>query len=216
MAKYTVESYTRLQAAFNMLVPNLNYLPGVLANNALNIQVNQTDVALKKNKIKIRPDEVYDKSRRAEFELKSEYAINPTFDEIIVSSDNTTYYFPLDPLVDVSFKNEVITTPITGGRDIIELVGESNPSIRIRGILWEGTGLYPKKSVKELLSIFREKKTLEVSSYLFNVYGIDTIFIEEVALPSMVGFEDTQPFEISAFGYKPIELEITENPTKNF
>lgn len=201
--EYRLELKDRMQAAFG-IIPNLTYVPGVIGNNALQNAIARGSNLGKKG---------YEKqtSKTVKNERKGKYALNNTFDDIRITSP-VEYQFPLDPLVDVSWGFSNIITPVTKGYPVLEQTGKNLWAVRIRGIIWDGTEEYPESEVKAFVETFKEQRIFKVSSRIMNVYGITDLFIEDVSLPSLEGFEDTQPFEITAMSYKSNVLIIEENP----
>ncbi|TAG56645.1 MAG: hypothetical protein EAZ27_04440 [Cytophagales bacterium] len=184
--EYKVDLENRLGADFGS-PKNLLYVPGVIANVGFSAIKNQ-----------------FKKSG-----LRGKYAINETFDRIEITKP-INYVFPLDPLVEVAWGFKNIITEQTVGEPVLEQVGKKMMSVRIRGILWDGSEKYPEKEIKEFFNIFKTQQIYEVNSRIFNVFGIKRIFVEDIQMPILEGYEDTQPFEIQAYSYKPVELEIID------
>jgi hypothetical protein len=197
--EYKVDSVDRLRAAFGS-PPNLLYVPGVAASNLLNTALlNQKKLVNQNKEINLGNQN----------KVKGKYAINNTFDRIQVTKPKN-YVFPLDPLVDVAWGFENVITKQTVGYPVLEQVGQDLVSVRIRGVLWDGSEKFPESEVKEFIDLFKPQKIYEVNSRLFNIHGIKSIFIESIQMPSLEGFEDTQPYEIQGYSYKAVELEITD------
>ncbi|WP_299460568.1 DUF6046 domain-containing protein [uncultured Microscilla sp.] len=137
----------------------------------------------------------------------------PVFDQIDVESvgSGLTYSFKYDPLVDINYTKVITETKTSSGRAVVEYAGISPANISIRGVLWGQDGVYPSKELEELLALFREESVLNVSSKLFSLHQITSIYIKSLATPSLEGFEDTQPFTIQARGIESVSLTITEN-----
>ncbi len=190
--EYRLEIRDRLQAAF-AVSPNISYVPGVALNNALQNTIRGTTASISKNF------------------RKGKYALNNTFDDIKIISP-VDYQFPLDPLVDVAWGFKNIITDVNKGYPVLEQTGKNLWAVRIKGIIWDGSEKYPEVEVRKFIDTFKEQRVFGVSSRIMNIYGITDIFIEDVSLPALEGFEDTQPYEIQAYSYKSNTLIIEENP----
>ena len=145
--------------------------------------------------------------------LKVRNSGNPVFDQIDIKStdSNLVYSFKYDPLLDISYSKVITETKTSKGRAVVEYAGISPASVTIRGVLWNPEGSYPGEDLEELLEVFREEAVLEVSSKLFGLHQITSIYIKSLATPALEGFEDTQPFTIQARSIEPVSLVITEN-----
>jgi hypothetical protein len=178
--EYNIAASERMGSAFGR-TQNLLYVPAVLA------------LGLKKT------DSVN----------RGKYALNNTFDRIQVTKPQV-YEFPLDPLVEVSWGFRNVITEVTKGYPVLEQVGKELMAVRIKGIIWDGSETYPESEVKDFVALFKQQTILEVNSRIFNIYGIKNIFISGVQMPALDGFEDTQPYEIQAYSYNEVELEVIE------
>jgi hypothetical protein len=197
MANYRAESADRFNKAFG-IIPDLSYLPGVLGNEALNkLLVNKKGKAYQKqNQI---PATDY---------RRGKYALANTFDNIIIEKPNF-YEFPLDPIVDLAWGFNNVITEMTGGSAVLERTGSQLMTISIKGIIWDGSETYPEEEVKKFLATFRKSEIYTVNSKIFNIYGIKQFFVEDITMNALDGVMDTQPYEIKAFEYIPVELNIT-------
>jgi hypothetical protein len=134
----------------------------------------------------------------------------PFFDTIEVVAP-LSFRFPNDPIVDLEFGKSIVRTEIQGGQDVVELISQRSPAIRMRGICWQNDDQYPEDQVQQIMNVFRTDAVLNVSSYLLStVFGITQLYIEGISWPAVPGYYDSQAFEIRAMGYEPVEL-IIEN-----
>ncbi|MDX2304608.1 MAG: DUF6046 domain-containing protein [Microscillaceae bacterium] len=135
----------------------------------------------------------------------------PLFDSIRILGDGVDYTFQHDPLVDFTRTKKITETVLNDGNSVIEVAGVQPIDIRIQGVLWNPSGGFPDEELSELIRIFEEDTTLDVVSRLFNYHQVTSIYIKSLDTPALEGFEDTQPFVISARSIKPASLVILEN-----
>jgi len=153
--------------------------------------------------------------------LRTSLLGTPLFDYIIVEQGTERYVFPNDPLVDWEMSYNDNETPvngalvngsIVGGTPVIETSGQNPIAIKMSGFLWDYTSHYPEQQLKEFLTMFKKGNVVQiVSSRLFNLLGIKAMRIVRAEFTATRGFEDTQYFDIQAFSYTPVELEILAN-----
>jgi hypothetical protein len=205
-SKYKIDLSTRYSALLNGLAsskfPNVpNITPDAIAATALGKipGLKYRGVTVKSNDPK--------KTKR------STITGNYLFDVITLRDKSTgnEYAFPNDPLIDFDFSKNLLITPIVGGEDVVELIGTNAVQMRLYGMLYDGSGIYPETQVREIKAAFDLDKVYEVNSRLFNLLNIKSIVIEDFQLIHMEGYEDTQPFRMAIRSHKPVELIILEN-----
>lgn len=193
--EYRVELIKRYSAAFPSLAKYLVGMASLTTGNAY-----EPDYELSEE-IPTEPD--YGKSRLAN---------NPLWDSIQVrSEDGVEYTFENDPLVDAYLQKKATETEIFGGVSVIEASGAKAGEFRIRGMLWDRSGQYPESQLSDLLEIFREDGEVQVVQSRYFLYmGIDTLYVESLALPAIEGYSDSQPFVITVRETRPVTLNILE------
>ncbi|MEH0154680.1 DUF6046 domain-containing protein [Limibacter armeniacum] len=149
--------------------------------------------------------------RQREVRYRSSTFGTPLFDRIaLATSGGNTYSFQTDPLLELQYRKKITETPVNGSESVVEMSGMEAIDITIRGVLWNPDGNYPEKELKRLLGMVKENAVLDCSSYLLSLHGIDNLIIRSLSLPALEGYEDSQPFVISARSIKSAELEILE------
>lgn len=140
----------------------------------------------------------------------------PLLDRLFVKAGTTpkgisynSFFFGIDPLIEISRAKKIVQTAISGrDSDVIEIIGKENWQVRIRGLLVGDRGKYPAAEVAELANICDLDTSLEIVSDLTNLFNITNLVISNYDFPSIQGFPDTQPYEITALSDSAIELEI--------
>lgn len=203
-AKYVPENVVKLPgAAVNNTLNNAKYLPGEIIQNA-------------QAKSKKPSSKNYSGSGKDIDQNKITTSIigTPFFDVVqfpeLLDSQGNVYAFPNDPLIDLFHSKNIVETPIQGGEAVVEMISTNAVGLRIRGILWNGNGVYPEDQVRDLLNIFHKDNILEVNSRILEMNGIKSMVIASCELVAIEGYEDTQPFMIEARSHKPVELLILE------
>lgn len=122
------------------------------------------------------------------------------------------YDFPLECVTEALLPKKIVETDIIG-RDgnVEELMGLGDWQLIIRGfVINHYLGFYPEKQVKELKDLVALKDTtLGVESTFLNLLDIYYISLHEIKFPAAVGYDNVQPFEITAKSRIPFTL----NPT---
>jgi hypothetical protein len=137
----------------------------------------------------------------------------PLFDEIELQSYNggLLYAFDYDPIVDLRRRKKTTETVLSSGDSVIEVAGVEPVDITIRGVLWNPAGSFPERELSRLIQVFETDTVFKVVSRLFNYHRISHIYIKELDTPALEGYEDTQPFVITARSIKPFSLIIQQN-----
>jgi len=114
-------------------------------------------------------------------------------------------------LITISHQKHVVKTQITGGDGSVkEFIAHSDPTVRIRGFLWQETNDPPIPSVEEIETLRTLRASVPVTNQLINAAGIDQLLIETVTYEQVLGFPGIIKFEIQAVGDAPAELQIKE------
>lgn len=96
------------------------------------------------------------------------------------------FTFPLEPLVSISGKNEIIRrTPAKGkGTGTVkERWSQGDYEISIQGIFIAAENEYPKESVQQLRNLFDTASHLDVEHDILLLFGITRLAIESVSFP---------------------------------
>jgi len=122
------------------------------------------------------------------------------------------YTLPDWPLIDVSASKNIIKTPIKGRNGSVkEYINIDDYQVTIRGILINYTSnAYPEEAVNELHDLFTVNKEMQVTTALLNLLDIHNLVITDIKIPEVEGFNNIQPFVISAISDEPVELLIKD------
>ena len=120
------------------------------------------------------------------------------------------FTFPLEPLVSISGKNEIIRrTPAKGKGTgtVMERWSQGDYEISIQGIFIAAENEYPKESVQQLRNLFDTASHLDVEHDILLLFGITRLAIESVSFPHTKGLQN-QNYEIKAYSDNPVSLFI--------
>ena len=107
-------------------------------------------------------------------------------------------WLPNSPSMSLSVQKKIISTQVAGGDGTVkELISTDDFKLQVRGfaINFEAND-YPYEDVEEIKNLFEVNKSLEITSDLCNIFGINNVVIESLKLPELVGIQNVQPFEI--------------------
>jgi Domain of unknown function (DUF6046) len=141
----------------------------------------------------------------------SAYLGIPVFSDLVLSDKRGVEVYLGEALVNVSQVKNIISTPVVGRNGTIkEYVSDGDFAIKIQGVLASGNSLYPKEAFSDLLELLQTPDAIAVTSWFLQQFNIFNLVITDYACPQAEGFENMQPFEISALSDTPIELVLQE------
>ena len=150
-------------------------------------------------------------------EIRAEMATTGTVNSVMplrlkrtIDGVTNWFTFPLEPLVSISGKNEIIRrTPAKGkGTGTVkERWSQGDYEISIQGIFIAAENEYPKESVQQLRNLFDTASHLDVEHDILLLFGITRLAIESVSFPHTKGLQN-QNYEIKAYSDNPVSLFI--------
>ena len=120
------------------------------------------------------------------------------------------FTFPLEPLVSVSGRNEIVRRTVAKGRHagtVKERWSQGDYEISIQGVFIAAGNRYPAEAMRRLRDLFDTADHLDVEHELLLLFGITRLVIESVGFPHTKGLQN-QNFEIKAYSDFPVSLFI--------
>ena len=112
-------------------------------------------------------------------------------------------------LITVTLVNDIIKTPIQGGRPVLEYIGQDNYMISIQGeIVGPYMNQFPHDDLSLLVELCNLKKTLPIASNFLSVFSIDYIAIERATFGEKPGSRNEIPFQIDCMSDYPLEFKL--------
>lgn len=127
----------------------------------------------------------------------------------MLSNTNTNVLAP--PLMlEFSRKKQLVETQVNGSDNIvIERWGTRPWQIEMRGLLVDMENkMYPQSQIEELTQFFEINDIIEVEGVQFEDKRIDSIYIKDIRIVPVEGYQDTIQFTLSASSIKPIEFNV--------
>lgn len=178
---------------------------------AISNKINQAVVTQEDNKYNI---EVYEDFDPDFEEIKMTFGDvkNPTellFANMLEGSGDGSIYAP--PLM-MNFNREknLIETDVSGGdMVVIERWGTKPWQIEIRGILIDvDNHKYPTKKVEQLCRLFEHNNTIGVVGQQFYEKNIKNIYLRDVSITPVEGFQDTIQFTLNASSINEVNFTL--------
>lgn len=208
--KYAIEIYSRLQSAFSFVAANAR-AKGMEAYMATNMQLYSrgdssfADMTLKtaggiefvfKNPEPIERKEGLFDALRSEFHPITDNAI-----EGVIAPP---------PMVSFSRTKNITKTVIDNSDfEVIENFGLKSWSIKIQGIVVDMENhWYPTDLESKICDLFAENGILEVTGDLFFNKGIRSLYVEDLEVAPVEGYNDTIKFTLQAYSINPVEFSI--------
>lgn len=183
---------------------------------AINNRINQAVITREENKYNI---EVYEDYNPDFEEVTMSYgsgkdAVSLKFAKMLEGSGEDSIYAP--PLMmNFSREKNLIETEVSGGdMVVIERWGTKPWNIDIRGILIDVENrTYPTKKVDELCRFFEHNDTIEVIGKQFFEKNIVSIYLKDLSITTVEGFQDTLQFTLSASSINEVNFTLI-NPNQ--
>ncbi|AYZ12887.1 hypothetical protein EGY05_13555 [Chryseobacterium arthrosphaerae] len=178
---------------------------------AINNKINQAVINREENEYNIDVYEDYDPAFEEvtmSYGLK-ENKVSLKFAKMLEGSGDGSIYAP--PLMmNFSREKNLIETEVSGGDTVvIERWGTKPWNIDIRGILIDVENhRYPTNKIDELCRFFENNSTIEVKGGQFLEKDITSIYLKEVSITSVEGFQDTMQFTLTASSIKEVTYSL--------
>ncbi|AZA90920.1 Uncharacterised protein [Chryseobacterium nakagawai] len=168
---------------------------------AISNKINQAVVTQEDNKYNV---EVYEDFDPAFEEVTMSFGtdsnrIELSFAKMLEGTDDNNIYAP--PLMmNFSREKSLIETQVSGGDAIvIERWGTKPWNIEIRGVLIDVENRnYPSKKIDQLCRLFDHNNVIEVEGVQFIEKNIKNIYLKDVSITPVEGFQDTMQFTLNA------------------
>ncbi len=130
-----------------------------------------------------------------------------------IISDDYSSVFGTPPVLSFSRKKNLTITPIDNVDDI-EVVERYNTEpwdIDWKGLLIDmDNHAFPLDKLKQLNEIFNYNGIWNVSSEIFNALGITAVYIQDIQIEFVEGFEDTIAYSFKMRATKDLEYQLLE------
>lgn len=148
---------------------------------------------------------------------------NTTFDEVLLYRDKTEYLFAYrsisddytevfatPPMLSLKRAKKLVTTAINDSDiEVVERYGTEPWEITWRGLLIDMENHeFPLEKMETLNDIFEINGTWNVASEILQKLGIGAIYIKDIAIDFVEGFEDTISYSLTVRQIKPLEYQL--------
>lgn len=131
------------------------------------------------------------------------------FGAMLLNDGQGSIYAP--PLmINFSREKNLIETNISGGDGVVvERWGTKPWNLDIKGILIDFENRnYPTEKIKELNKFFEHNGTIKVIGTQFEEKNIESIYIRDISITPIEGFQDTIQFTINASSIKEVSFTL--------
>ncbi len=133
------------------------------------------------------------------------------FSDIELFIDDETKLYLQNVLFSISQNKNIVTTAVNGRKGTIkEYISEGDFTVHIQGLIISDDNSYPRADVETLRELLVADQSLKVISPFLELWGIYEIAVTDYNIPQKEGFQNTQPFDITALSDQPIELIIND------
>lgn len=151
---------------------------------------------------------------------------NSTFDEVLLYRDDKEYLFAYrsisddytdvfatPPMLSLKRAKKLVVTPIDNSDiEVVERYGTEPWEITWRGLLIDlDNHNFPLEKMKQINSIFEVNGVWNVASEILQNIGIEAVYIRDVSLDFVEGFEDTISYQFSMRSIKPLEYQLIQS-----
>lgn len=115
-------------------------------------------------------------------------------------------------MLDIVQPKIIIKTPIAGADGTVkEFISMDDHRITLRGLLVNNlSNKYPIEKVMALRKVFKYNKEVTVQSRLLTELDVHQLVLENLELPTLEGYQNVQPYVLTALSDKPVELIIRD------
>ncbi|AKK73777.1 hypothetical protein OK18_15235 [Chryseobacterium gallinarum] len=177
---------------------------------AINNRINQAVINRKDNQYNVEVYEDFDPDFEA---VTMSYgpakdAIELKFAKMLEGDDSSIYAPPL--MMNFNRGKNLIETQVSGGdMVVIERWGTKPWDIEIRGILIDVENRsYPSKKIQQLCRFFEHNDTIAVVGGQFMDKNIKNIFLKDVSITTVEGFQDTIQFTLTASSINEVNFTL--------
>ena len=159
--------------------------------------------------------------------IATSYLGTPVYSNLIFSSEGVDVGSPttVDPnagkqdlridtvLMIVQQTKNIVKTPIQGRNGTVkEYISDGDYMVTIMGAIVSPYPLvYPREDVDLLLRYLKLNTQIPVISFFLDLFGIDSVVIEDYEFPEKMGSRNEQPFKILASSDRPLEFQLNPN-----
>ena len=131
----------------------------------------------------------------------------PVFADIEFYIDNVAKLYNQSVLITINQQKNIVRTSVNNRKGTIkEYISDGDFSVQIQGILVGDGNNYPLDDVHTLKKLLAEPQNIKVVSPYLELWGIYELTVETYNIPQQQGWQNIQPFEISAYSDEPLEL----------
>jgi hypothetical protein len=125
-------------------------------------------------------------------------------------------WLPNEPLIEITGANVLIRTQMDNGKGTFkELFARDDFQIIIRGFcVSDKDDKYPETQVKRIIELCnkgvanKQSASISIENRLCNMLKIFRIVIEKYSLPSLEGYQNTQPYELTCYSDSDFQIEL--------
>lgn len=184
---------------------------------AVNNAINRATATRKENEYQIEIYEDIDEAfEEIEFLYTDNNKIKPVekslkFGKMLENDGNGSIYAP--PLmINFSREKSLIETNVSGGDGVVVEKFSNKPwVIDIRGILIDVKNRnYPTKKISELIQLFEHNNIIKVVGTQFMEKNITNIYIRDISITPVEGFQDTIQFTLNTSSIKEVSWTLLD------
>lgn len=125
-------------------------------------------------------------------------------------SDDYTDVFATPPMLSLKRAKKLVITPIDNSDiEVVERYGTEPWEITWRGLLIDMENHeFPIDKMEKLNDIFEVNGAWNVASEILQKLGIAAIYIKDISIDFVEGFEDTISYTLTARQIKPLEYQL--------
>lgn len=121
------------------------------------------------------------------------------------------FTFPVEPLISISGKKDVVVTKRTGLMPVVEEVSMDSYQVSIKGVfINEDNDDYPYRNVRMLSAFLERKGSLKVTNKLLDLFSIYYLVITDFKCDGVEGHQSMQWYTIEAIADFPADLVLKE------
>jgi hypothetical protein len=143
----------------------------------------------------------FSKFRQMRLQLGGNVLGQPLFMPVGFDVDGELVLLPNEPTLQVSVKKIVVKTQLVGSKrdgTVKELISLDDYEIVLRGIAISTTSkkVFPEDDIFKIHELFLKNKSVSIISGLTALLGINKVVIESFDLPTMIGIQHAQAYEL--------------------